>query len=153
MTNTFYKTPLSDIGRPTQKRVKLGKVLFIIGALLQLGIFYGTPAYIYSMYNAFQEITLNGNGDSQAMANMISSSLSHLVIGVIVAFPGLVLSSLALFISSYQNKFFKAYFLVASLFWILAFPVGTVFGLIFLIIVIVKGRRNEKEVEVLLDRG
>jgi len=135
---SIYNAPASDIIASGSKREQLGKALSVIGCILQSGIIIGIVISILKMVSAFQEITLYGAGDSKVMAGMISSALVSTVLGGVVAFPGLLINILALSISSYGSPWLFRALIVSSIFWMLAFPIGTILGVILLVTVLKK---------------
>jgi len=141
MNQKIYQPPKSETIPPIEKRLKTGKVLSIIGAILNIGIIWGFVTFALSLYESFETITLYGEGDTEVMAGMISSALVYQIIGSIISLPGVIISSVALFISSYRSRILNTYLIVISIFWMLTFPFGTLFGLIFLTIVLIRKNR------------
>ena len=138
MEQTIYNPPTSEIVSPQVKREKLGKALSIVGCILQLVLVFGILMFIVDMVIAFQEITLYGSGDPKVMAGMISEALISVVLGGVVAFPGLLLNILALFVSSYNATWLFRFLITSSIFWMLVFPIGTLFGVALLVIALRK---------------
>ncbi|WMS85633.1 hypothetical protein [Pleionea litopenaei] len=147
MEQNIYQSPESDMSTPIKKRLKVGKVLSIIGAIFHLGIIFGWTIFVLRLYDTFQTITLHG-GDDSHMAGALSSALAYLYLCMIISTPGIILNSIALFISYYRSKYLNIYLIIVSILWTLVFPFGTPFGLIFLAIVIFKwNSSNDKNDE------
>ncbi|WMS85763.1 MotA/TolQ/ExbB proton channel family protein [Pleionea litopenaei] len=145
MSVEVYLPPTVEADMPAVKREKLGKTLSIIAVILQIGIIGGLTTSLILMLQLFQSITLNGSGDAGRMSMGLSGALVPLLLGMIVALPGLFIASIALFVSSYRSKYTNIYFTISGIFWCLAIPVGTLFGLIFLVILIIKWRPNRSK--------
>ena len=135
---SIYNSPASEVLAYEPKREKLGKFLSVIGCILQSAIIIGIVITIFKMISAFQEITLYGAGDSKVMSGMISSALVSTVLGAVVAFPGLLINILAISISTYASPWLFRFLIISSTFWMLAFPIGTILGIILLIMTLKK---------------
>ena len=138
MEQKLYNSPTSEILTQQVKREHLGKVLSLIGCVLQLALVFGIITFIIDMVLAFQDITLYGAGDPKIMAGMISEALVNVVLGSVLAFPGLLINIIALFVSSYSAVWLFRFLITSSIFWILVFPIGTLFGVILLVITLRK---------------
>lgn len=138
MNDNIYTPPKSELEIGNRKRLKLGKILSIIGSIMQ------TPVTLYfftgliKLIQVFQSITLYGNGDTKVMASGMSNTLSYFIIGALISVPGLIISIVSLFISSYRNRRLFIYSIIIAIFWMISFPIGTIFGVIYLIILLIK---------------
>ncbi|MCW8878287.1 MAG: MotA/TolQ/ExbB proton channel family protein [Kangiellaceae bacterium] len=144
MNQNIYESPKSELKLDINKRPKLGKVLSITGGILQAPIVVYFLIGLIDLIQTFQSITLYGEGDPKVMAGGISAALSFLIIGALISIPGLIISIISLFISSYRSKWLFRYSIMVSIFWIVSFPVGTVFGLVYFIIILVKRKTSTK---------
>ncbi|WP_157953905.1 hypothetical protein [Microbulbifer sp. A4B17] len=133
----MYNSPESELCPEGKKRVKLGSVLSILGAFLQTPIFVFFCLGVLSFWETFQ-VAQSLDTSPEVMAGMMSHSLSNFVIGGLLSTPGLLISCAALFLSSFRNKWLFWYSLILSLIWIISFPFGTLFGLIYLLIIFIK---------------
>ena len=140
MEENIYQSHDSEIlfNNSNLKRYSLGKKLAIVGSIIQIFVILGFISFLFSLIELFYAINLYGTGDPKVMAGGISEALTKSLVVCIVALPGLIISSIALFVSDYRSKLFFLYSIFVSIFWLLSFPWGTVFGLIFLILVIKK---------------
>ncbi len=144
MEQTIYNPPTSKIVVSQAKREQLGKVLALVGCILQLALVIGIIIFIVDMVIAFQEITLYGSGDPKVMAGMISTALISGVLGSVVAFPGLLINILGLSISSYSAPWLFRFLITSSIFWFLVFPIGTLFGVVLLVVTLKKRKIYRK---------
>ena len=135
---SIYNGSASEVLEYEPKREKLGKFLSILGCILQSAIIIGIVITIFKMISAFQEINLYGTGDAKVMAEMISRALVSTVLGLAIAFPGLLINVLALSISSYASRWLFRSLILSSIFWIPVFPIGTILGIILLIMTLKK---------------
>ncbi|WP_196139947.1 MotA/TolQ/ExbB proton channel family protein [Aliikangiella sp. G2MR2-5] len=138
MEKTIYNPPTSEIVARQVKREQLGKILSLIGCILQSALVFGIIIFIVDMVIAFQETTLYGSGDPKVMAGMVSSALISVVLGCVVAFPGLLMNITALLISSYSATWLFRFLITSSIFWILVFPIGTLLGVVLLVVALKK---------------
>ncbi|MDH5630886.1 MAG: MotA/TolQ/ExbB proton channel family protein [Gammaproteobacteria bacterium] len=140
MEENIYQSHDSEIlfNNSNLKRYSLGKKLAIVGSIIQIFVILGFISFLFSLIELFYAINLYGTGDPKVMAGGISEALTKSLVGCFVPLTGLIISSIALFVSDYRSKPFFLYSIFVSIFWLLSFPWGTVFGLIFLILVIKK---------------
>ncbi|WP_444906124.1 hypothetical protein ACJJIR_16165 [Microbulbifer sp. SSSA008] len=133
----IYSSPESELCPEGNKRVRLGSVLSILGAALQTPIIVFFYLGMLSFWETSQ-IAQSLDTSPEVMAGMMSQSLSNFVIGGLLSAPGLLISCTALFLSSFRAKWLFWYSLILSLIWIGSFPFGTLFGLIYLLIILIK---------------
>ena len=140
MVENIYKSPESEILLKNQKlkRYSLGKNLAIISSIIQLAVVAGFLKFAAEMFLSFQSINLYGTGDPKIMAGAISSAMIPMIIGCVLGLPGFIMSITTYFISAYRSKWFFRYSITLSVFWILSFPVGTLFGIILMVVAIIK---------------
>jgi hypothetical protein len=105
-----------------------GRKFALWGAWLQLGAVIGLFWTVVGMVGAFQKISQSEPASAGALANELSISLITTVIGMIPAFIGVILMSVALFGKKYRAPWFFWYLIVYGVLWVMNFPEGTVFG-------------------------
>ncbi|CAA6691659.1 MULTISPECIES: MotA/TolQ/ExbB proton channel family protein [unclassified Lentimonas] len=113
-----------------------GRSLALWGAWLQLGSVFGLLGTVIGMIRAFSVIESEGPGDPELLAEHISLALTTTAIGMIPALIGLVLLLIALFSSKYRAPWFFWFMAIFSVLNLLAFPIGTVLGIIVLVHII-----------------
>jgi len=138
MDKNIYDSPKGKIEVSAVRRLKAGKFLSVLGGVLQIPIIVYCFMGLFDIYQTFQSITLYGEGDPKVMAGGISAALSVVYVGAVISIPGFILSVVSLYISDYRNKWLFRYSVMVSIFWIVSFPVGTVFGLFYIVLVLVK---------------
>ena len=117
--------------------MKKGRKLALWGAWLQLGPIFGMFGTVISMVTAFNKISEpEADGAAEAIAADISLALNTTAIGFIVALGGLALMLIALFSCRYRAPWFFWFMAIYSVLCLLAFPVGTVIGIIVLVHII-----------------
>jgi len=82
------KESIQDAGR--QAMVKLEKYLNTLGTIAQITPLLGLLGTVIGMIRVFTVITLQGTGDSGALANGISEALITTATGLIIAIPALI---------------------------------------------------------------
>jgi hypothetical protein len=105
-----------------------GRKFALWGAWLQLGAVIGLFWTVVGMVGAFQKISQSEPASAGALANEVSISLITTVIGMIPAFIGVILMSVALFGKKYRAPWFFWFLIVYGVLWAMNFPEGTVFG-------------------------
>jgi len=138
MDKNVYQSPKSKIEVSVARRIKTGKFLSVLGGILQIPIIVYFFIGLFDLYQTFQSITLYGEGDPKVMAGGVSAALSVVIIGTVISIPGLILSVVSLYISDYRSKWLFRYSITVSIFWIISFPVGTIPGLFYIVLVLVK---------------
>jgi hypothetical protein len=116
--------------------MKKGRTLALWGAWLQLGPVFGLLGTVIGMIRAFSVIESEGQGDLKLLAEHISLAITSTAIGMIPALVGLVLLLIALFSSKYRAPWFFWFMAIFSVLNFLAFPIGTVLGIIVLVYII-----------------
>ena len=116
--------------------MKKGRSLALWGAWLQLGPVFGLVGTVVGMVGAFNEIEKEGTGSPEALADHISIALTTTAIGIIPALIGTVLLLVTLFSSKYRAPWFFWFMVIYSVLSLLAFPIGTVIGIIVLVYII-----------------
>lgn len=121
--------------------MKKGKITALIGSLLQLGPVFGLIGTLVGMLQMFSAISVQGADDSGAMSKGVNTALVTTEIGLVLALVGTVFLFVALFGQKYRSKWFYWVMMIYSIFSLIAFPVGTVIG-ILLLIYITKRRKE-----------
>ncbi|MGJ8654655.1 MAG: MotA/TolQ/ExbB proton channel family protein [Opitutaceae bacterium] len=116
--------------------MKKGRTLALWGAWLQLGPVFGMIGSVIGMVRAFNEIGTDGPGDPELLAEHISLALRTTAYGMIPALIGLVLLLVALFSSEYRAPWFFWFMVIYAVLSLLAFPIGTVIGIVILAYII-----------------
>jgi len=126
--------------------MKKGRKLALWGAWLQLGPVFGLLGTVVGMIGAFEEISKEGStGSPEALSENISLALTTTAIGIIPALIGMILLLVALFSSKYRALWFFWFMAIYAGLSLLAFPIGTVLGVIILVYII--PRKAEFECE------
>jgi hypothetical protein len=122
--------PIPDITKSTT-----GRNLAIAGAVCQLGPIIGLAGTVIGMMGAFNAIGSSGAGIGDP--SMLSSSIGHVLIstaiGFIVGIIGLVLLIVSLTGCRYRAEWFFWFLIVYGVLALTVFPVGTAFGVFFLV--------------------
>ena len=115
-----------------------GRKFALWGAWLQLGAVIGLFWTVVGMVGAFQKISQSEPASAGALANELSISLITTVIGMIPAFIGVILMSVALFGKKYRAPWFFWFLIVYGVLGAVNYPEGTVFGCALIIYLIWK---------------
>ncbi len=116
----------------------VGKYVAICGVVLLLALPWGVANTFYEFYNLFQEISLTGTGDPKLMAGGLSSALVSTVLGLVLCLPGLVFLLVAITALSYRPNWLFWVTLISSILLLFMLPIGTILGLVGLIIIFFK---------------
>lgn len=114
---------------------------------------FGIVSAIYQMVIVLKEFTLNGAGDPQLMSGGISHSLVPVVLTTVLAVPSIVCIFLVIFLTTYRSKVFFRIWVFSSLVLVLAFPFGTLFGLVLAIVLFLKRREFTNKPNMLKDEN
>ncbi len=127
-----YRAPQSRLKRePVAKRKMLGRIFawLSFGAILILPGIYFSWAQFIALY-----IEIESNNASisspKEMAALISQSLIPVAFSTLVALPSLICIFLSISLSRYRSRVFFHFWIFLAIIWIIAIPVGTLFGLI-----------------------
>lgn len=121
--------------------MKKGRKLALWGACLQLGQVFGLLGTYIAGIGASNAIEAEGNGAAEAIASYINLALYTTAVGIIAVLIGIVLLLVALFSHRYRAPWFFWFMAIYSVLMLLAFPIGTVFGIVVLVYIIL--RRKE----------
>lgn len=142
MNQNIYDPPKSELREDSVKRQETGKVISIIGAVLQVPVIVCFLIGLIDFVQFFQSLVLYGEGDEKVIVDATSAALSYFVIGVALSTPGLIVSIVSLYISTYRSKWLLRYLILTSVFWIVSFPFGTLFGFAYLVIILIKRKTS-----------
>ena len=123
----------------TERKMKKGRKLALWGAWLQLGPVFGILGTVIGMIGAFGQMSAfeqNNQGSAEALAKDVSLALNTTAMGIIAGLIGFVLLLVALFSSKYRAPWFFWFMAIYSGLCLLAFPVGTVIGIVVLVHII-----------------
>ncbi|MBV1911236.1 MAG: MotA/TolQ/ExbB proton channel family protein [Kangiellaceae bacterium] len=137
MQENIYQSPNSRVSVNERQQTSIaGKWLAIVGSIFLLGLPIGVLSTIISMIELFQSITLYGEGDPKVMAGGISQALISTVLGVVVALPGAVLLAISILFFKHRKPWVYRVSIVAAIFTLLMFPIGTIVAIIILVKII-----------------
>ena len=117
---------------------KTGKNLAIAGAVLQLGPVIGLAGTVLAMMAEFDAIGTRGVGDPSRLSVSIGHVLNSTLVGLIIGFIGLVLLTVSLVKCRYRAEWFFWFLVIYGGFALFAFPVGSAFGIFFLVYCLTK---------------
>lgn len=140
MTTNVYLPPESEFDTGTTRRplrVKLGKILSWC-SLLMLFSLVGTAQTVLYLYDIIPTVAPNGTGDPKLMAGHISQSLVYMVTWLFIAVPGCIFGLIAIYVSSYRSRVFFSLWKLSAFSLLISFPFGSVFGLIFSVVLFLK---------------
>lgn len=112
-----------------------GRGLAIWGAWLQLGPIIGIIGTVIGMVRAF-ELTKQGVDSAEELALEINLVLNFSMVGMLAGLIGMILLLVALFSSKYRAPWFFWFMAIYAGINLLAFPIGTVIGIIVLVHII-----------------
>ncbi|WPJ96797.1 MotA/TolQ/ExbB proton channel family protein [Coraliomargarita algicola] len=129
------------------RKMKNGRKLALWGACLQIAPVFallvailGPAISIFASFSQLTEFGQNAQESSDALASNMSIAMSLTAIGIIAAFIGLFLGLICLLVALFSHRYRAPWFFwfmtIYSLFSLLAFPVGTVIGIIVLVHII-----------------
>jgi len=110
-----------------------GKYLAIIGACLQAGPLIGQFIAVVGTRKAFASINSNGIVDTTLLNSSIGDVMVATTAGTIVGLIGVILIIISLFACRYRAAWFYWFLIIYGVISLLAFPIGTVVGIAFLV--------------------
>jgi len=114
-----------------------GHWLAMIGAWMQLAPVLGMIGTIFGMIRAFKGLrsdTESQVGDPSLLSSAIGEVLIATFVGMSIALIGAVLMLVAVFACRYRSPWLFWLFIVLGLLYLLAFPLGTLIGVVFLVV-------------------
>ena len=118
---------------------KTGRNLAIAGVVCQVGPIIGLAGTVIGMMGAFDSIGKTpGMGDPTVISESVGHVLISTAIGLVVGFIGLILLTVSVTACRYRAEWFFWFLVVYGSVALLAFPVGTAFGIFFLVYCLTK---------------
>jgi hypothetical protein len=112
----------------------IGRNLAIAGAVCQLGPVIGVAGTVIGMMGAFDTLgTTPGVGDPARLSESIGHVLVSTAIGLVVGIIGLILLTVSVTACRYRAEWFFWFLVVDGVQALSAFPVGSAFGVFFLV--------------------
>ena len=110
-----------------------GRKLALTGAFLQFGLLVGMAGTTIGMIRAFDALGHSGIADPKQLAASISTVLIATAVGLVISIVGFVLFGIAIFACGYRAPWCLFLLFVYGCLLVLAFPVGTIFGIVLLV--------------------
>ena len=107
-----------------------GRSLAKIGAFLQLGPLIGLAATGIGMIHSFNTLEKANATDPRELAGKVGEVLIFTAIGFTLGLIGLAIIFTALFTTPYRSRWIFWLLLIEGMLLLLAFPVGTVLGVL-----------------------
>ncbi|WKD51123.1 MotA/TolQ/ExbB proton channel family protein [Microbulbifer spongiae] len=136
MSNLNYKSPNSTLIEVSVQTSAVGKWLALIGSITLLSLPIGIISTIISMYQLFQEITVQGARSSEFIANGMSEALIPTILGLIYSLPGAILLCVSIVFFRHRRPWVFRVSIAASIVVFLLFPIGTVVSLIIIFMLV-----------------
>lgn len=118
---------------PEARDPKSGRKFAIAGACLQLGAVVGAITSVSAWTQTMKITSMRGAEAPAMMAEALSQAVLASSIGSVLGLIGTVLLLVALFGQEYRAKWFYWFMMIYSILSLIAFPVGTVIGIICLV--------------------
>ena len=118
-----------------------GHWLAVIGAWMQVAPVFGMIGTAVGMMRAFAALSSappSAVGDPSHLSAAIGEVLIATVVGMLVALLGSILMLVAVFPMRYRSPWLFWLFVVLGTLYVLAFPLGTVIGVVFLVVALTK---------------
>ncbi|MGQ8367208.1 hypothetical protein [Glaciecola sp. 1036] len=119
----------------------VGKYVAIIGLLLFWAPLWGIIDSYLNMSSSFQEITLFGANEPKTSQQEMSSAVLSTVIGFFLFLVALCLLTFSVVGLNYRTKWFFWALIIYSTLLLLAFPFGTVVGIIVLVVLFISRKK------------
>jgi multisubunit Na+/H+ antiporter MnhC subunit len=112
-----------------------GRTIALTGVFLQVATILSTIGTVLGMRHAFSILHASPTGisDPRQLASAIGDVLIITAIGVGIGLIGLVLLCIALLGSRYRAEWFFWFLVLYGTLMVFTFPIGTLFGIFFLI--------------------
>jgi biopolymer transport protein ExbB/TolQ len=115
-----------------------GRNLAIAGAACQLGPSIGLAGTVIGMMGVFDTLDSSGLSDPSRLNESISQVLISTEAGLIIGTVGLILFTVSLTGCRYRAEWFFWFLVIYGFLALFAFPVGTAFGVFFLVYCLTK---------------
>lgn len=122
----------------TKNRATFSRVFAGIGTILAYAPLPFFFIVIFSLIVDAESILAQADGDPRIVAGEISQRLVPVVLLLVVGLFGLLISLCTAGFGRYRAKWFFVASVAASVFYFLAFPVGTVLAIVFAIVLWIK---------------
>lgn len=138
-----YEQPGSEVALEQHVRpVKGARTTFaFLGTVMAFMMVPGLVMFITGFFGVFEEVVINATTDPKFTAGRISASLVPLIFCLMFAIPGMLICIVLATTSPYRAPWFFWTSMFLSIVFVLVIPIGTIFGLPFLIFLI--SRRSE----------
>jgi hypothetical protein len=120
---------------------KRGKGLAIVGVCLSFGLLIGPFGTMAAMMRTISFVESNPTVRPEDLAASMAAAFDSTAIGLLFGLAGLICLLVSLFGFRYRSKGLFWWMIVIGCIWLLACPIGTVFGLLLLLFAILS--RNE----------
>jgi hypothetical protein len=117
----------------------------ILATAVQCAVLVGLAAFVVLVTRVFQEITASGSSDPRVMAEGIGQAMIPVVLAIGISVWGILGSVLIVVASNYRARWFYWASVALAIVHILTIPFGTVFGLVFLVLLVVKRDKFRSE--------
>lgn len=117
----------------------------ILATAVQCVVLVGLAAFVVMMTRVFQEITAAGSSDPRAMAQGIGEAFIPVVVAVGISVWGILGSVLIVTASNYRARWFYWASVALAIVHLLAIPFGTVYGVVFLVLLVIKRDKFRSE--------
>ncbi len=124
-----------------QKRVSRsrGHWLAVIGAWIQIVPVLGMIGTVIGMVRTFTSLTAHsGIGDPSQLSAIIGEVLIATFVGMLIALIGAIMLLVAVFSMRYRSPWLFCLLIVLGALYLLAFPLGTIIGVVFLVVALTK---------------
>jgi hypothetical protein len=119
----------------------IGKYVAILGLLLFWAPLWGIVDSYLVMSSSFQEITLFGTNEPEISQEEMSSAALSYVIGLFLFLVALILLTVSIVGLNYRTKWLFWVLIIYSTLLLFMFPLGTLFGIIVLVLLIISRRK------------
>ena len=110
-----------------------GRNLAISGIVCQLGPMFGLATSMIGMLRAFNELGSTGIGDPSHLSQAIGQTLMGTMLGMLVGLVGVVLLIVSVTACRYRAEWFFWFLVIYGALALTVFPIGTPFGIFFLV--------------------
>lgn len=135
MSDNPYNGPKADVEvQSTVHKSTRGEFFVAVGAIALLALPIGLISTIFEMFKVFELIPLSGSGDPKVMAGAISQALISTFLGFLLSTCGALFLFFTISFSGYRRPWVYRICKVYALLSLLVFPVGTVIGIVTLLV-------------------
>ena len=127
--------------------MKSGKAMAVAGSWLQLGLIVGPAVTGVSLVGTYRAMSEATDSELPALWNEVGSAYGAYLLGVGVAFLGLILIGFALFRRGVAEPWLFHALAASGCIWLVFFPGGTVIGAAILVTIFWRRDRFESRPE------